>query len=91
LRGWAENTDNHSQCFDLKWAVRSIDIDYSALLPGQIVNHFSMSVRLTTKVGLLHCLRDMRWNDDVDARSVFPRCYDLSMESEVASFEQVGP
>ena len=81
--------DGSSAFFDLKWAVRAVDIDHLSLLQGQIVNHFCMGTRLTTKVGLLHCLREMRWHDDVDSRAMFPRCYDLSDAEELAAFQQV--
>ena len=88
-RGWVENTDGSSPFFDLKWSVRAVDIDQGALLQGQVVNHFCMATQLTTKVGLMHCLENMRWHSDVDARAMFPRCYDLSSSEEMAAFEQV--
>ena len=77
--------------FDLKWSIRSADINFSALTPSQIVNHFAMSSKLTTKVGLLHVLRDMRWSGDMDAHRAFPRCYDLASDAEVALFREVCP
>ena len=30
-RGWVENKDVNSPCFDLKWALKSKDIDHEAL------------------------------------------------------------
>ena len=30
-KGWVENPDNHSPCFDLKWTLKSKEIDYDAL------------------------------------------------------------
>ena len=38
-RGWVENKDPDSVCFDFKWTLRSKDIDHAAKKPGQIVNH----------------------------------------------------
>ncbi len=32
-RGWVENKDKDSCCFDLKYTLKTSDIDYSALLP----------------------------------------------------------
>jgi len=88
-RGWLENPDHNSAFFDLKWAVRSVDIDHAALLAGQIVNHFVMGVRLTTKVGLLYCLRETSWFVDADCHSFFPRSYDLSQAGDRDAFLQV--
>jgi hypothetical protein len=89
-RGWVENVDGSSPFFDLKWSVRAVDIDMQTLLPGQIVNHFHMSERFTTKVGLLQCMRDMKWSADVDPHFVFPRCYDLTATEEVEAFTAVS-
>ena len=88
-RGWVENADSTSAFFDLKWTVRAVDIDIPSLLPGQIVNHFHMSERFTTKAGLLQCLHDMRWTADLDMHAVFPRCYDLSTPDEKHAFIEV--
>lgn len=33
-RGWIENKDKDSPCFDLKWTLKGKDIDYSALIEG---------------------------------------------------------
>jgi hypothetical protein len=90
-RGWAEDHNASSTFFDMKWAVKVADIDFDALRPGQIVNHFQMNIRITTKVGLLHCLRDMHWSTSVSQRSLFPRCYDLHCPAEVEAFVSVRP
>ena len=34
-RGWIENKDHDSPCFDFKWTLKSIDINHNALKPGQ--------------------------------------------------------
>jgi hypothetical protein len=33
-RGWYENKDPNSICFDLKWTLRSKDIEHGQLLEG---------------------------------------------------------
>ena len=33
-RGWVENKDANSCCFDLKWVLKSKDIDHGALKEG---------------------------------------------------------
>ena len=30
-RGWVENKDHHSPCFDFKWTLKSKDIDHKSL------------------------------------------------------------
>jgi tubulin monoglycylase TTLL3/8 len=39
-RGWVENKDPNSICFDLKWTLKSKDIDHNNLSLNQLVNHF---------------------------------------------------
>jgi len=51
-RGWVENKDRNSPCFDVLWTLRQRDIDYESLREGQIVNHFRYNGVITTKVGL---------------------------------------
>lgn len=51
-RGWFENKDPNSPCFDLKWTLRARDVDHGHLQDFQIVNHFHKSAAITTKVGL---------------------------------------
>ena len=51
-RGWVENMDKSSPCFDLLWTLKQRDIDYDNLRDGQIVNHFRCNGVITTKVGL---------------------------------------
>lgn len=33
-RGWVENKDKESVCFDLKWTLKTKDIDTNALMPN---------------------------------------------------------
>ena len=53
-RGWFQNTDKRSFCFDLKWYLHPKDINWMKLrhYPKCIVNHFKHNGCLTTKVGL---------------------------------------
>jgi hypothetical protein len=100
-RGWFQNPDVESQWFDLKWTVKSKDAYLDCRWPGgkgapgnpndrlregQMVNHFSRASRITTKVGLMHSLRALRWFEPVDIASFFPRCFDLAQPSDFASF-----
>lgn len=49
-RGWIEHCELDSPAFDLKWCLKTSEIDFGRLGPGQIVNHFSSNRHVTTKV-----------------------------------------
>ncbi|KAK3266664.1 hypothetical protein CYMTET_24730, partial [Cymbomonas tetramitiformis] len=84
-RGWVESKD--PRIFDLKWSLKCKDLNHSKLRPHQIVNHFEQSQSVTTKSGLIHSLHSLRWFEDVNPESFFPRSYDLSSPGEVEAFE----
>eukprot|EP01022_Parablepharisma_sp_SALTPOND_P014467 TRINITY_DN1966_c0_g1_i1.p1 TRINITY_DN1966_c0_g1~~TRINITY_DN1966_c0_g1_i1.p1 ORF type:complete len:661 (-),score=53.58 TRINITY_DN1966_c0_g1_i1:1643-3529(-) len=85
-RGWAENPDNTSVCFDLKWAVKAKDIDHENLLPSQIVNHFAKNSAITTKMGLCESLRKLIWFNNVDINTFYPKCYNLVESGDITDF-----
>ena len=87
-RGWFFNHDKKSKFWDLKWMVKSADVNFNELEEYQIVNHFKGSACITTKVGLIHTLSNtsffaIRYQDQND---FFPRSYDLSHSSGLQSF-----
>lgn len=88
-RGWSQAPEG---CYDwdFQWSVVADKIEYDVLRPSQIVNHHEGAAKaLTTKRGLLRSLNEARWvslNPDL----WFPRCFDLTEKSDVASF-QVNP
>jgi len=83
-RGWIENPDLSSPCFDFKWTLRAKDIDHGTLLENQIVNHFEKNTSITTKVGLCKSLKNLIWFNNVDIDTFYPRCFDLT---DVADYE----
>ena len=87
-RGWIENKDKESCCFDLKYTLKTSDIDYNNLLPNQIVNHFGKTSAITTKVGLTHSLKNLIWFRCVDVDTFYPRCFDLGLPEETDDFVQ---
>lgn len=87
-RGWIENKNPESPCFDFKWTLRSKDINHNALTNNQIVNHFPKAQAITTKVGLMHNLKNLIWFNNIDIETFYPRCYDLSLTEEQEDFEQ---
>ena len=85
-RGWYENKDKESPCFDLKWTLATKDVVHNDLLQYQIVNHFSTATSITTKVGLTHSLKNLIWFNSVDIDTFYPRCYDLAIGEELEDF-----
>jgi len=87
-RGWVENKQVDSPCFDLKYTLRTKDIDTNNLQSHQIVNHFAKATSITTKVGLTHSLKNLIWFNAVDIDTFYPRCYDMGLEEERDDFSQ---
>ena len=87
-RGWVENKDPNSICFDLKWTLKSKDIDHNNLSLNQLVNHFPKAQAITTKVGLMHNLKNLIWFNNIDLETFYPRCYDLTLPDEQDDFAQ---
>ena len=71
-RGWCENRDKHSVCFDVKWLCKQKDIDFKMLKDGQRVNHFPHNSTLTSKSGLCKNILDLRWYSKSSPESFFP-------------------
>jgi hypothetical protein len=59
-RGWQQLPFEYQFCsrYGLKWVERRSQIDYRAHQPGQLVCHIANNDIVTTKIGLLTCLRD---------------------------------
>ena len=70
----------------LVWTVKSADVDFKNLQRGALCNHFE-PLPLTTKVGLIECLREgAKWHGDVKSEAIFPRSYDLSDDEQLKAF-----
>ena len=85
-RGWVENPDPNSPCFDLKWTLKAKDICHETLLENQVVNHFEKNTSITTKVGLSKSLRNLIWFANVDIDTFYPRGFDLSDINDYQDF-----
>ncbi len=85
-RGWLENKQQNSNCFDFKWVINNKEIDYSSLQEYQVVNHFDKNGVITTKVGLCHNLRNLIWYNNVDIDTFYPRSFDMVESGETADF-----
>lgn len=87
-RGWVENKDPSSPCFDFKWVLKGKDIDHNTLNDSQIVNHFNKATAITTKVGLCHNLKNLIWFNNVDIDTFYPRCFDLAIQEDLDDFTE---
>lgn len=85
-KGWHENRDRESLCFDIKWVCKQKDIDFKNMIDGQIVNHFQFNWELTTKSGLCRNMQNVRWVADVDPDTFFPKCFNLTDDDMFEEF-----
>jgi hypothetical protein len=86
-RGWTENRSASSRFFELKWSLSVREGDPRTLRPNeQFSNHVGrLSAALSTKAGLLRCLRMLEQNG-VAVSDFAPRAFDLSSASELKRF-----
>lgn len=87
-RGWVQNKDGESPCFDLKYTLKTKDIDVNTIKDHQIVNHFAKATSITTKVGLTHSLKNLIWFNNIDVDTFYPRCFDMGLPEEFDDFTQ---
>ena len=83
--GWHFNDDRESTFYDLKWTLRSNDID-KGIKPNQLTNHFLKNTAITTKAGLTRSLGELHWHCDDHSDHVYPRAYDLSSPHSFRGF-----
>ncbi|XP_065890894.1 protein polyglycylase TTLL10-like isoform X2 [Dysidea avara] len=92
--GWRPLEDSSSSAFFFKWTELKRDINYTTFREGQqLVNHFPNINILTTKIGLLECLREY---DRINSRTMphhrsnfgdfFPLTYRLDNHLECEEF-----
>ena len=72
--------------FDLKWSLKSSDLEHGKLSKNQIVNRFEKTGNLTRKSGLCKSLRNLVWFRNVNVESFYPKCYDLSETTDFYDF-----
>ncbi|CAJ1401738.1 unnamed protein product [Effrenium voratum] len=86
-RGWVENEDKQSRCWDFKYALWQRDIgEMGELDETQVVNYFARNAELTSKVGLCNSLYNCCTLDRVDVDSFYPRCYDFTNLAQARQF-----
>ncbi|KAH8058683.1 hypothetical protein JL722_5912 [Aureococcus anophagefferens] len=85
-RGWHFNDDRESEYFDLKWTLRSNELNQRDLKPWQLTNHFLKNTAITTKAGLTKSLRGLHWFADASSEEIYPRAHDLSNGTSFRQF-----
>ncbi|KAH8054962.1 hypothetical protein JL722_8375 [Aureococcus anophagefferens] len=78
--------DTKSEYFDLKWTLRSNELNQRDLKPWQLTNHFLKNTAITTKAGLTKSLRGLHWFADASSEEIYPRAHDLSNGTSFRQF-----
>ena len=86
-RGWYQNPDPRSPCFNFKYTLQSREINYDTIHDHQLVNHFQKAGCLTTKIGLTKSLRNLKWIKDISEDNFYPKCFDLNDEDDNVGFD----
>ncbi|XP_022081053.1 tubulin monoglycylase TTLL3-like isoform X2 [Acanthaster planci] len=68
------------------WTCRRDTINFRFLRKETIVNHFAKNGAFTTKSGLCTHLRNLKWYEDLDADTFYPRSYKICIEEEKKTF-----
>ncbi|CAI2381666.1 unnamed protein product [Moneuplotes crassus] len=85
-KGWVENKDKNSVCFDLLWTTKQRDIKFEDLKDGQVVNHFKNNAAITTKIGLCRNIGKVLNFSSVDVDTFFPKCFCLKDDDDWKEF-----
>ena len=86
-RGWEKNPNVKSLEFDYIWNVKANDINFNALKPSQLCNHYFRNGEITRKNELCKNIKNLYYNG-IDPMNFFPRSYDLSIKNELKDFKQ---
>ncbi|PFX29352.1 tubulin monoglycylase TTLL3-like [Stylophora pistillata] len=68
------------------WTTKRDDVDFKFLRKDQLVNHYSKASSLTTKFGLTTNLRNLKWYEEADHYTFFPRSHLLGSDDEKMDF-----
>lgn len=52
-----------------------------------MVNHFAGNGKIVSKIGLTHTLKDLIHNSDMVPQEVYPNCFHLNNEQDMALFK----
>jgi len=86
-RGWVREPKATSLDFDYIWTLKTNEINFIQLKNYQMANHYFRNGQITRKSGLSKNIKNLYFLG-ADPMNFFPRCYDLSVKSELEDFKQ---
>ena len=86
-RGWVKEPNAKSIEFDYIWTLKTNEINFMLLKNNQLCNHYFRNGQITRKSGLSKNIKNLYYKG-IDPMNFFPRCYDLSVKTELEDFKQ---
>ena len=86
-RGWIKEPNVRSLEFDYIWTLKTNEINFALLKNNQLCNHYFRNGQITRKSGLCKNIKNIYYKG-IDPNNFFPRCYDLSIKTELEDFKQ---
>ena len=86
-RGWVKENNIKSLEFDYIWTLKTNEINFMLLKNNQLCNHYFRNGQITRKSGLSKNIKNLYYKG-IDPMNFFPRCYDLSVKTELEDFKQ---
>ena len=86
-RGWVREPNVKSLEFDYIWTLKTNEINFMQIKNNQMANHYFRNGQITRKSGLSKNIKNLYYLG-ADPMNFFPRCYDLSVKSELEDFKQ---
>ena len=86
-RGWVKEKNIKSLEFDYIWTLKTNEINFLLLKDYQLCNHYFRNGQITRKSGLSKNIKNLYFKG-IDPMNFFPRCYDLSIKTELEDFKQ---
>ena len=86
-RGWVREPNAKSLEFDYIWTLKTCEINFMQIKSYQLANHYFRNGQITRKSGLSKNIKNLYFLG-ADPMNFFPRCYDLSVKTELEDFKQ---
>ena len=86
-RKWVREPNAKSLDFDYIWTLKTNEINFMQIKNFQMANHYLRNGQITRKSGLSKNIKNLYYLG-IDPMNFFPRCYDLSVKTELEDFKQ---
>ena len=87
IRGWEQEPNSKNLEFDYIWTLKTNEINFMVLKNYQLCNHYFRNGQITRKSGLCKNIKNLYFHG-ISPMNFFPRCYDLSVKTELEDFKQ---